>query len=161
MERIKIIPINPWKEALPELFQNVHRFSRILISGPVGCELIECVRCIHEEIGGPLRRINCSLSTKRLVEEFEAKSNLLYFRDHVEITLVDPDGTPFPDEPYTLELPDGSLREGTLDEEGKATERDVPPGRVLVRFPRLAEGGPQGAEAAGEEDADEDVESRI
>jgi phage protein D len=93
-------------------------------------------------------------------EEYTAKSNLLRFRDHVDVTLVDPDGVPFPHEPYTLELPDGSLREGTLDAEGKAVERDVPPGRVLIRFPRLAEGGAGGAGAEAEDDSDEDVESR-
>ncbi len=39
--------------------------------------------------------------------------------------------------PYSVELPDGSLREGTLDKEGKARLEGVPPGRCLVSFPTV------------------------
>lgn len=39
--------------------------------------------------------------------------------------------------PYRVELPDGSLREGTLDKEGKARLEGVPAGKCLVSFPTV------------------------
>jgi hypothetical protein len=67
----------------------------------------------------------------------EQESGLLKFKDHVEIELVNQDGAPVPNEDYVLHLPDGTTRDGKLDEQGKAVVNDVPPGRYRVEFPNL------------------------
>lgn len=55
----------------------------------------------------------------------------------IAISLVGEDGEPIADEKYQIELPDGSLREGYLDAEGKARLDDIPPGNCKVTFPEL------------------------
>jgi len=55
----------------------------------------------------------------------------------VGIELVDSDGNPVANEPYVLELPDGSTKEGTLDAQGTAGVSGVDPGTCKVKFPRL------------------------
>jgi hypothetical protein len=43
-----------------------------------------------------------------------------------------------PDEPYIIELPDGSRRNGTLDEDGQAYEANiVAGGQCRVCFPNI------------------------
>ena len=69
------------------------------------------------------------------VEGMTAESDLLTFKDWIEIELKDREGQPIPDERYVVELPDGQQKEGTLDQQGKAKLDEVPPGRVKVQFP--------------------------
>ncbi|MBT8399865.1 MAG: carboxypeptidase-like regulatory domain-containing protein [Rhodothermia bacterium] len=69
-----------------------------------------------------------------------ADSDLLTFKDFVEVRLRDDDGAPIPDAEYVLHLPDGSQRTGTLDAEGTAREEDVPPGVCVVVFPEASGG---------------------
>jgi len=52
----------------------------------------------------------------------------------VEIVLRDGE-SPVANEPYVVELPDGSIREGVLDSAGIALVEMLPPGKVKVRFP--------------------------
>jgi hypothetical protein len=56
----------------------------------------------------------------------------------LELELVDQDGIPLAFEDYVVELPDGSLREGRLDDKGKSRLRGLDPGSCKVSFPRLA-----------------------
>ncbi len=67
----------------------------------------------------------------------EQESKLLLFKDWVDIELVNQKGDPIPEEEYILILPDGQKREGKLDKAGKATEKDVPPGKFEVKFKNL------------------------
>ena len=53
----------------------------------------------------------------------------------VEIALVDDDGLPVAFEPYQVELPDGSMIEGTLDGTGQARIEGIDPGTCKVSFP--------------------------
>ena len=55
----------------------------------------------------------------------------------IEIELVGEDGKPVPRAQYRIMLPDGSMREGTLDEQGVARAEFSPPGTCLVSFPEL------------------------
>jgi hypothetical protein len=71
------------------------------------------------------------------VEGVEAESELLTFKDWIEVSLVDEEGQPVPGESYVLHMPDGSKREGELDSDSRVTEKDVPPGRCIARFPEL------------------------
>jgi hypothetical protein len=64
-------------------------------------------------------------------------SDLLEFKDWIEINLTNQIGKPIPDEEYILHLPDGTERKGQLDDQGHAIERDVPPGKYTVEFPNL------------------------
>lgn len=54
----------------------------------------------------------------------------------VEIVLKDKKGNPVPGEAYELKLADGSLRKGSLDENGKARVSGIPPGQCEVKFPK-------------------------
>jgi hypothetical protein len=69
-------------------------------------------------------------------QEFGRKqeSGLLEFKDWVEIKLLDDQGKAMGGVDYTLTLPDGTQRQGTLDENGYAREEDVPPGQIDVSF---------------------------
>jgi hypothetical protein len=55
----------------------------------------------------------------------------------IEIELLDEFGTPVLSEPYTLRLPDGSTRRGTLDRLGRARVDGIEPGMCEVSFPRI------------------------
>jgi hypothetical protein len=67
----------------------------------------------------------------------EQQSGLLTFKDYLEIELADEYGNRSANEKYKLILPDGSEREGTLDENGYALVEDLPPGRISIEFPDL------------------------
>lgn len=71
------------------------------------------------------------------VEGITAQSDLLTFKDWIEVSLIDEDGQPVGEESYTLYMPDGNKRKGKLDSEGRAKEEEVPPGRCIVKFPDL------------------------
>jgi len=55
----------------------------------------------------------------------------------IEIELVDEENQPVPGEQYRIELPDGSVVEGSLDSQGKARRDGIPPGNCKVTFPNL------------------------
>ncbi|NMC43352.1 MAG: hypothetical protein GYA46_05480 [candidate division Zixibacteria bacterium] len=65
------------------------------------------------------------------------ESKLLLFKDYVDIVLTNQRNQPIPDQDYVLYLPDGSQRKGKLDKEGRAVEKNVPPGDYRVEFPNL------------------------
>jgi hypothetical protein len=67
-------------------------------------------------------------------ENFE-DSGLILFKDSIEFQLVDEDGNPIGGQKYILHLPDGSKREGVLDDNGYASMQDVPPGKYNVVYP--------------------------
>ncbi|MEZ5428578.1 MAG: hypothetical protein R2747_20195 [Pyrinomonadaceae bacterium] len=56
-------------------------------------------------------------------------------RHWIEIELVGEDGRPVPDEKYRVVMPDGSLKEGKLDQNGWARVESDPPGECEVTFP--------------------------
>jgi hypothetical protein len=72
-----------------------------------------------------------------IINGTSADSGLLEFKDWIDIELKNQLEKPIPDEKYELTLPDGTQRKGTLDKEGKAVEKDVPPGKCVVTFPEL------------------------
>lgn len=82
-----------------------------------------------------------------LVAESEsARSGLLEFKDRMELELVDKDGEALPNLQYTARFADGSEDSGAVDDDGKVTLVEIPPGRVHLAF-----AGPQsgaGAEAS-------------
>jgi hypothetical protein len=104
-----------------------------------------------EELG---RQIAALLETGRLrVREIEARSlrvlsseprpelppereeNQIVETHSVMIELLDAEGNPVPGEPFRIELPDGSIRSLTLDDEGKAHVTGIEqPGTCKVCF---------------------------
>ena len=67
----------------------------------------------------------------------DQESGILTFKDWIEITLKDDNGSVVPNAKYTLLLPDGTKREGNLDSDGYAREEGAPPGAVKIEFPDL------------------------
>jgi hypothetical protein len=55
----------------------------------------------------------------------------------IEVHLVDTEKKPIAGEPYRIKMPDMSIREGTLDEEGKVRFDGIPAGQCQVCFPRI------------------------
>lgn len=53
----------------------------------------------------------------------------------IEFRLVDSDNQPVAGEKYKVRLPDSSLREGTLDSEGKVRFDNIIPGQASICFP--------------------------
>jgi len=62
----------------------------------------------------------------------KARSPFLNIVDEMEVQVVDENGDPVKNKAYRLILPDGRVREGTLDGDGKIKLTDVPPGRVRI-----------------------------
>ena len=59
-------------------------------------------------------------------------------RDWIRIKLVDQKGRAVASEKYEIGLPDGSVRQGRLDDDGCAEVRGIPKGECDVTFPRLS-----------------------
>lgn len=55
----------------------------------------------------------------------------------IEIELVDEAGQPWPNEPYEVVEPDGTVRKGSLDENGQARVAVKNPGECKISFPKL------------------------
>ena len=55
----------------------------------------------------------------------------------IDVVLADEDGRPVPQEPFRVEFPDGTVKEGRLDREGKARVWGPKHGKCNVTFPRL------------------------
>jgi hypothetical protein len=55
----------------------------------------------------------------------------------VAIELLNESGDPMAGEAYILELPDGTVTEGNLDESGKAGVNNIDPGQCRICFPRF------------------------
>jgi hypothetical protein len=72
-----------------------------------------------------------------IVERSSARSDLLEYRDYIEVEATDEDGNPIADEEYVLYLPNGAVRTGTLDGSGCLREENIPPGLCSIRFPNL------------------------
>jgi len=68
------------------------------------------------------------------LENCQARSGLLRYKDCVEIELRDEKDEPVAEAEYKMYLRDGSVRSGKLDKNGKAKEEKVPPGRSHVAF---------------------------
>lgn len=63
-----------------------------------------------------------------------ADSELLEFKDWIEIKLEDQDGNPLKDVSYKIKFADGKTKDGKLDSDGYAKIEDVPPGKYQVEF---------------------------
>lgn len=61
-------------------------------------------------------------------------------RHWVEIELLDMEGRAVPHERYWIKLPDGAVREGALDAEGRAYFDDLDPGQCEIRWISRDEG---------------------
>lgn len=55
----------------------------------------------------------------------------------IEVQMVDEDDNPVPGQPYRIELPDGTVADGTLDEKGLARIEGIDPGSCQISFPKL------------------------
>jgi len=62
------------------------------------------------------------------------QSGVMRFRDYVEVVYRDDEGNPLAGKNYTAHLGDGSIRHGTLDNDGKARIENVSPGRVRIEL---------------------------
>lgn len=71
------------------------------------------------------------------VEDVCGHSDLLEFKDYVEVTLKDGNENPIPDARYRIHLPNGEVKEGNLDGNGYVKIENVPPGAWDVEFPEI------------------------
>ena len=68
------------------------------------------------------------------VGDTKARSDLLVYKDWIDITFKDDDGKPIAGEYYILYLPDGTVRKGKLDSSGHLREEKVPPGEYRIKL---------------------------
>lgn len=71
------------------------------------------------------------------VGDLTERSGFLQINDELEIELKDENGDPIANEKYKVYLPNGEVREGTLDSNGKAVEKKVPVQKCRVDFPNI------------------------
>jgi uncharacterized Zn-binding protein involved in type VI secretion len=69
-----------------------------------------------------------------IVAKSKARSNLLMYKDWIDLKLKDDEGNAIGDIKYKVFLPNGEMREGTLDGQGYAKVEDIPPGKFQVKF---------------------------
>jgi len=55
----------------------------------------------------------------------------------IEVEMVDEEDEPVPGEKYEIELPDGSVKSGTLDQNGFVRVEGIEPGNCKISFPKL------------------------
>jgi hypothetical protein len=55
----------------------------------------------------------------------------------IEVHLVDADKRSVPGQSYRIQLPDSSITQGVLDEQGKVRIEGIMPGQCLVCFPEI------------------------
>ena len=63
-----------------------------------------------------------------------ARSPFLFYSDWLEIRLADSQGKAAAGKAYKVVFPNGEIREGTLDSDGKARLENVPPGKAQIFF---------------------------
>ena len=69
------------------------------------------------------------------VGDCKARSDILEYKDWIEIELRDQDDKGIANAEYILHLPDGTIRKGRLDGKGYKKEGKIPPGKCFVEFP--------------------------
>jgi len=67
----------------------------------------------------------------------EASEEAQQEKSWIEIKLVDENNDPVPGERYRIEMPDGKIAEGSLDQNGYAKVNRIKPGTCKVTFPKL------------------------
>jgi hypothetical protein len=72
------------------------------------------------------------------IENVQGRSGFLEYKDWIEIELRDEDGNVVANQEYILYLPDGTVRNGKLDQNGYKKETKIPPGYCRVTFPGLS-----------------------
>lgn len=65
------------------------------------------------------------------------RSDILQMTDDLDIELYDENGKAIPGQEYVVYLSNGEIRKGKLDKDGKATIKDIPPGKSRVSYPNL------------------------
>ena len=58
----------------------------------------------------------------------------------VEVRLIDTDGKPIANEPFRIEMPDGSVHQGTTDAEGLGGVELIAPGEGVLSLPNRVTG---------------------
>lgn len=66
-------------------------------------------------------------------------SEILGFKDWIEMQLKDDEGNPMADQDYELQFPDGLKKKGKTDSEGKILLEDIPPGNFKVIYSGTAD----------------------
>lgn len=112
----------------------VHHLDDDEVIRAVAVELISG-RLIASRMPPPVLAGLDTLEAEPETREDEAKR--LTPKTWIEIELLDTAGKPVPNEPYWIELPDGQVREGRLNELGRAYFGDLDPGDCTVRFPAM------------------------
>ncbi len=65
----------------------------------------------------------------------DQESGLVRFRDDLHFKVTDESGVVITNKEYILSLPDGTTRNGNLDENGLICEVDLPPGKIFLDVP--------------------------
>ena len=67
----------------------------------------------------------------------DSESSGTQVKTWIAIRVLDEDGNPVCDVPYSVTLPDGSIMTGALDDQGFARFDDIDPGQCQVSFPEI------------------------
>ena len=73
------------------------------------------------------------------IEGYSARSDILNYKDWIEIELLDSEGNPVANADYEIHFSNGEIRRGQLDSNGRAREERVPTATHEIRFPNNPE----------------------
>jgi hypothetical protein len=143
--RYQIIPQNDARNLLSKMcaWPAISRDEKAAIEEAV--PLVPDTRRLDASKGILLLRIVPRSSTAEATERATAVTPSQLTRQQpkeelhwIEIELFDDNDEPVADEPYRLELPDGTIRSGKLDADGRAYVGDiVVPGQCRISFPEI------------------------
>ena len=110
-----------------------------------GLQIVSCADGYLAAIQGTFTESSAAATTQQQEtatplqdEEAQQKTTTTPEPPHwIEIELVDDDGKPIANEPYLIELPDGTQRTGRKDGSGLARVDGIDPGTAKVSFPNL------------------------
>ena len=120
--------------ALPTAERRVIEQLVPLVSGPSQAEGVLLLQRYTRSSGPQAAAAGPAFTPSQLAGRHKDEE-VLYW---VAIELVDADDQPVPHEPYKLKLPDGEMREGTLDAAGRAYVGDIKAsGSCQVCFPEI------------------------
>lgn len=73
------------------------------------------------------------------IDGYNARSDILEYKDWIEIELLDNENNPIADAEYEIHFSNGEVRRGQLDSNGQAREERVPTATHEIRFPNNSE----------------------
>jgi hypothetical protein len=112
----------------------IDALARMTAWGSLAIERVAATAIDIVPRGKPAEELESEAAEEEVAEEEEAPQKK---RSWITVALAREDDVPLANQRYRIQLPDGSVREGTLDAAGQVHLEDIDPGQCTVTFPGL------------------------